>query len=208
MKTLAMSVVLLLAVAVIFSSAGLSFAQMPVQAQEKMAEKAQGNMTKAQENIQEKSQQGMSNNANQTLTSLDNFGVEVSNFVHDAMSQFQEQRQVTVSQIKQCREDMMNAEPSERSQVRQDCRENLNEIRDSYRDVRVLFQGIFKEFRQSIDVLRADAHGQPVSNEDRQSAIDDIVDTAKSRNMQMQKGLNGMDVEEFREKMKSSHRGS
>jgi hypothetical protein len=207
MKTLVISAVLLLAIATVVSPVGLSFAQMPEQAQEKMAEKSQGNMTKAQEKMSEQTQQGMSEKADEVLSNLDNFGVEVSDFVRDAMSQFQEQRQETISQIKQCREDMMEAEPSERSQVRQDCRSSLDEIRESYRDIRGIFQETFLEFRESIEVLRNDVQGEQVSDEDRQAVIDDIRETAKVRHMQMQQGQNGMDVEEFREKMKSAHRG-
>jgi hypothetical protein len=199
MKTLVISAVLLLAVAAVASPVGLSFAQMPEQAQERMAEKAQGNMPEQTSEMSEKS--------DEVLTSLENFGVEVSDFVRDAMSQFQEQRQETISQIKQCREDMMNAEPSERSQVRQDCRSSLDEIRESYREIRGIFQDTFKEFRESVEVLRSDAKGEAVSDEDRQAAIDGIRETAKSRHMEMQQGLGEMDVEEFREKMKSSHRG-
>lgn len=206
MKILVISAVLLLAITVA-SPVGLSFAQMPEQAQERMAEKSQGNMTKSQENMPEQTQQGMSDKADEVLASLDNFGIEVSNFVRDAMSQFQEQRELTIAQIKDCRAQMMEAEPSERSQVRQDCRANLDEIRDSYRDIRTIFQDTFKEFRESIEVLRADAKGEAVSEENRQAAIDDIRETAKSRHMQMQQGLGEMDVEEFREKMKSAHRG-
>jgi len=208
MNILVISGVLLLAISVVSNSAGLSFAQMPEQAQERMAEKSQGNMTKAQENMPDKIQQGMSDKANEVLAGLDNFGVEVSNFVRDAMSQFQEQRQETISTIKQCREDLLNAEPSERSQIRQDCRTNLDEIRESYKDIRVLFHETFKEFRESVKVLRADAHGQSVSDEELQAAIDDIRETAKTKHMQMQQGLNGMDVEEFREKIKTAHRGN
>ena len=198
MKTLVISAVLLLAVAVVTSPIGLSYAQMPEQAQEKMAEKAQEKMSETKKNVPEQ--------ANEVLASLDNFGVEVSDFVRDAMSQFQEQREETISQIKQCREDMMEAEPSERSQVRQDCRTSLDEIRESYRDIRGIFQETFKEFRENIQVLRADARGEQVSDEDRQAAIDDIQETVKSRHMQMQQGQNGMDVEQLREGMKSSHR--
>ena len=200
MKTLVISAVLLLAVVAIASPIGMSFAQMPEQAQEKMAEKAQ-------EHMSEQTQENVPEHTSEVLASLDNFGVEVSDFVHDAMSQFQEQRQETISQIKQCREDMMEAEPSERSQVRQDCRSSLDEIRESYRDIRGIFQDTFKEFRESIEILRDDAQGEQVSDEDRQAAVDDIRETAKSKHLQIQTGQNGMDVEQLREKMKSAHRG-
>ena len=184
MKALGISIVLLLAIAAVASPVGLSYAQMPEQAQQNMPE-----------------------HTDEVLASLDNFGVEVLDFVRDAMSQFQDQRQETISQIKQCREDMVAAEPSERSQVRQDCRSSLDEIRESYRDIRGIFQDTFKEFREGIEVLRADAKGEQVSDEDRQAAIDDIRETAKTRHLEMQQGQNGMDVENLREKMKSAHRG-
>ena len=208
MKTLVISAVLLLAVAAVASPVGLSFAQMPEQAQEKMAEKAQGNMTgQAQEGMPEQAQEGMPEQTNEVLVSLDNFGVEVSDFVRNAMSEFQEQRELTVSQIKQCRADMAAAELSERTQVRQDCRASLDVIRDDFRGIRGIFQETFLEFRDSIEVLRDDAQGEQVSDEDRQAAIDDIRETAKARHLEMQQGQNGIDVEEFREKMKSAHRG-
>ena len=208
MKTLVISAVLLLAIAAVASPFGLSFAQMPEQAQEKMAEKAHGNMTEqAQEKMAEQTSEEMSEQANEVLASLDNFGVEVSGFVRDAMSEFQDQRELTISQIKQCREDMMEAEPSERSQVRQDCRSSLDAIRDDYRDIREIFQETFLEFRESIEVLRDDAQGEQVSDEDKQAAIDVIRESAKARHLQIQTGQNGIDVEELREKMKSAHRG-
>jgi len=191
-KTLVISAVLLLTIAAVASPVGLSFAQIPEQAQEKMAEKAQEEMPEQ---------------ANEVVASLDNFGIEVSEFVRDAMSQFRDQRQETISQIKQCREDMINAEPSERSQVRQDCRTSLDEIRESYREIREIFQDTFKEFRESIEVLRADAKGESVLDDDRQAAIDNIRETAKAKHLQVQTGQSGMDVEELREKMKSAHRG-
>ncbi len=200
MKALVISAVLLFVVAAVASPVGLSFAQMPEQAQEKMAEQAQ-------ENMPEKTQENVPEQTNEVLASLDNFGVEVSDFVRDAMMQFQEQREETISQIKQCREDMMEAEPSDRSQVRQDCRSSLDEIRETYRDIRGIFQETFMEFRDSIEVLRDDAQGKQVSDEDRQTAIDDIRETAKAKHLQIQTGQNGMDVEELREKMKSAHRG-
>jgi len=206
MKSLVISAVMLLVIAAV-AAPGLSFAQMSEQAQERMEEKSQGNMTKTQEHKPEQTQQGMSDKADVVPAELDNFGVEVSNFVHDAMNQFQEQRQETLMQIKQCREDMMNAEPSERSQVRQDCRSSLDEIRESYKETRILFHDTFKEFRESVKVLRADSQGKSVSDEELQEAIDNIRETAKSRHMQMQQGLKGMDVDEFREKMKSAHKG-
>jgi len=199
-KALVISAVLLFVVAAVASPVGLSFAQMPEQAQEKMAEQAQ-------ENMPEKTQENVPEQTNEVLASLDNFGVEVSDFVRDAMMQFQEQREETISQIKQCREDMMEAEPSDRSQVRQDCRSSLDEIRETYRDIRGIFQETFMEFRDSIEVLRDDAQGKQVSDEDRQTAIDDIRETAKAKHLQIQTGQNGMDVEELREKMKSAHRG-
>jgi hypothetical protein len=192
-KLLLFSIVLLLAIGIATSPVGLSYAQMPEQAQQKMEEKVHQNMPE---------------HTSEVPASLDNFGVEVADFVKEAMMQFQDQREETISQIKQCREDMMDADPSERSQVRQDCRASLDEIKDSYRDIRVIFQETFNEYRDSIEVLRADAKGQQVSDSDKQSAMNDIRDNAKSRHLEMQEqNQSGIDVEQSREKMMSVHKG-
>lgn len=191
MKTLGISIVMMLMIGAVASPIGFSYAQMPEQAQQRMPEQTQQNMPE---------------DANQVPTNLENFGVEVSDFVREAMSAFQEQRQETISQIKQCREDTMNADPSERSQIRQDCRASLDEIKESYKEIRGTFQDTFNEYRDSIKVLRADAKGQQVSDSERQAAIDDIRDTAKSRHLEMQ-DQNEMDVEQLRERMMSVHRG-
>lgn len=201
-------IIFLLGLIVISSTLVMSFAQMSEkgedeaseQGQEEMSEKAQGNMTKqSQENTSgEKSEK-----ADEVLASLDNFGQEVSDFVQEAMKEFKNQRQETVAQIQECRQNIMEADPSDRPQVRQDCRDGLDEIRQSYKDIRLLFSETFKEFRDSIKVLRDNASGHHVSDSDLQTAIDDIREHAKSKHMQEQQGKNGMDMQQFREKMKA-----
>jgi len=64
-----------------------------------------------------------------------NLGQQVSNFVHESRILFEEQRKETKDVIAQCREDMQNAEPSERKSVREECKSNLKEIRESYKSL-------------------------------------------------------------------------
>ena len=148
----------------------------------------------------------MPEQAQGVLANLENFGMEVSNFVHDAMASFHDQKLETVAQIKECRANMRDAEPSEREQVRQECRSNLDEIRDSYKEIRSTFHETFKEFRDSISVLRADIKGEHVSDEQRQAAIDDITDSAKEKHQMQGKGNQTTGIDELRQKMMSSHK--
>lgn len=191
MKTLEVSIVFVLIVGIVASPVGFSFAQMPQQAQERMNEQAQ---------------QHMPEQSQETVDNLENFGMEVSNFVHDAMAAFHNQKQETIAQIKECRANLRDAEPSERDQIRQDCRANLDQIRDSYKEIRNTFHDTFKQFRESISVLRADAKGEHVSNDQKQAAMNEIRDSARAKHQQM--GVKGgmmMNVDDLRQKIMSTH---
>lgn len=208
MKTLRISIVLMLMMGAVASPIGFSYAEMSEQAQQNMSEHAKENMSEhTQQNMIQQSQQNMTGQVNAVNDDLENFGTQVSTFVHEAMTQFHDQRQATISQIKQCRENVMNADPSERAQARQDCRENLDEIRNSYKEIRSIFQDTFKEFRDNIKVLRDDAKGHKVSDLAMQDAMKNIQEDAKSKHSKMQKlGQNATDVEHLKERMMSVHK--
>jgi len=224
MKTLVISTVLLLMIGAVVNPIGFSYAEMSEQTQQNMTENTEENMSEhteqnmtenTEQNMMENTEQNMTENTEESMTEqahsvsddLENFGTQVSTFVHDAMSQFQEQRQQTLSQIKQCRENIMNANPSDVAQVREDCRKNLNEIRDSYKEVRATFHDTFKEFRDNIKILQEDAKGHKHSDSDIQDAIKHIQEDAKAKHLKMQKlGQNTTDVEHLKERMKSSHK--
>lgn len=215
MKTLVISTVLLLMIGAVVNPIGFSYAEMSEQTQQNMTENTEENMSEtAEENMTDNMEQNMADNMEQNMTGqasvsddLENFGTQVSAFVHDAMSQFQEQRQQTLSQIKQCREDIMNANPSDVAQVREDCRKNLDEIRDSYKEIRATFHDTFKEFRDNIKILQEDAKGHKHSDLDIQDAIKHIQEDAKAKHLKMQKlGQNATDVEHLKERMKSVHK--
>ncbi|HSB83921.1 MAG TPA: hypothetical protein VLD64_05485 [Nitrosarchaeum sp.] len=207
MKTLVISTVLLLMIGAVVNPIGFSYAEMSEQTQQNMTENNEENMSETTEkNITENTEQNMTGQA-PVSDDFENFGTQVSAFVHDAMSQFQEQRQQTLSQIKQCREDIMNANPSDVAQVREDCRKNLDEIRDSYKEVRATFHDTFKEFRDNIKILQEDAKGHKHSDSDIQDAIKHIQEDAKAKHLKMQKlGQNATDVEHLKERMKSVHK--
>jgi len=101
----------------------------------------------------------------------------------------------------------MNANPSDISQVKKDCRKNLDEIRASYKEIRTTFQDTFKEFRDNVKVLQEDAKGHKHSDSDIQDAIKHIQEDAKAKHLKMQKlGQNATDVEHLKERMKSAHK--
>jgi len=164
-------------------------------------------MSEQEQNMTENAEQNMTDQTNTVPADLENFGTQVSAFVHEAMSQFQEQRQQTLSQIKQCRENIMNADPSEIAQVRKDCRKNLDEIRNSYKEIRGTFHDTFKEFRDNIKVFQADAKGHKISDSDIQNAIKNIQEDVKAKHLKMQKlGQNATDVENLKKRIMSAHK--
>ncbi len=65
---------------------------------------------------------------------------------------------------------MRNALPEDRSQVRNDCRTNLDAIKESYKETRKLFRDTFKEFRESMKILVKEARGHDVSESEKQEA--------------------------------------
>ena len=79
---------------------------------------------------------------------------------------------------------MKNAEPSDRQSVRDECKSNLKEIRDSYRELRTTYQETFKEFRENMRILIQESKGLPVNSAQRDAAISNIEslpDTSEKR---------------------------
>ena len=105
---------------------------------------------------------------------ITNLGQEVSDFVREARAQFSEQKEETKSVIKECRENMKNADPLDRKEVRKQCKDNLKDIRDSYKDLRRVYQETFKEFRDNIKVLIREAKGLPVDETEKNTALTEI----------------------------------
>ncbi len=136
-------------------------------------------------------------NMTTSVNATENIGQQVSAFVHEANDQFKQQRNETISAIKDCREKIRNATPDMRSQVASECHQNLVTIKDKYKDVRQQFQELFKRFRDSIIVLRHEAN--TTSSQDKDDAIkkinDDVARNGLSGLENALKRLKGMGLE-------------
>ena len=130
----------------------------------------------------------------QQSESLDNFGQEVSDFIHEVIPLFKQQRSETISAIKECREMVNKVSVEERPQKRTECRENLDSIKEKYKEKRVLYRDIFKEFGDSLKPLIRNAKGLQVKETERMNAIKEIREDA----MQKQKENTQMTKEERR----------
>lgn len=125
---------------------------------------------------------------------MDNFGQEVSDFIHEVIPLFKQQRNETISAIKECREMVNKVSVEERSQKRAECRENLDAIREKYKEKRVLYRDIFKEFGDALKPLIRNAKGLQVKETERMDAIKEIREDA----MQKQEEKTQMTKEERR----------
>jgi hypothetical protein len=122
----------------------------------------------------------------------DNVGQEVSEFVQNAREQFMAQKEETRAIIDACRDAVRNAAPEERADIRVQCREDLNEVRESYQQLRRTYHDVFKEFREHVRVLVMGDQG--LSDTDIAAAVDainmraqreDLKDRAHELRMQM-----------------------
>ena len=93
-------------------------------------------------------------------------GQEVSAFVHDTQDQFITQKEETKAIIKQCRDILENVAPEERADIKKLCREDLDEVRESYKQLRRTYQDVFEEFRVPVRAI--------MSGDDSVSTIDAI----------------------------------
>ena len=95
---------------------------------------------------------------------VSNLGQEVSNFVHESRDLFEQQGIEMKAVIQDCRDAMSDALPSERQDVRQDCRDNLDAIRDSYKELRKTYKDTFKEFRENMKVFIQESKELPIDD--------------------------------------------
>lgn len=107
-----------------------------------------------------------------------NMGIQVSEFVHNATALFQQQRAENIQTIKDCHKKMDTATPENKTRIMNECRTILKSIKEKYQDARKQFQELFKQFRYGIIILRHDAQGLKISDEDKKKAMKNIDDGA------------------------------
>jgi len=115
-----------------------------------------------------------------STSSIGNIGQYVSEFVHERIAKSKDQRAETINAIKNCREDLRNADNEEdRKEAREDCKEKLKDIREKYKAEREEYRQLSKEFRDSMKILIKEAKGHGVSAEEKEKALKDIVEEIK-----------------------------
>jgi hypothetical protein len=124
--------------------------------------------TKSQTNMPLMNSTGM----NQTMTSSTivpntndtKAAQKVSDFIHQAISDFNQQGIETKQAIADCRDKLQSASPDQISGVRNGyCTTNLSAIKLKYQNERSQYADLIKNYRQSVMVIINDAHGLPVS---------------------------------------------
>jgi hypothetical protein len=119
---------------------------------------------------------GFSNQTNSAVA--ENIGMLVSNFVHNATVLFHQEKTENIQAIKECHQKIQNATSENRTQVIDECHATMNVIREKYQNARTQFQELFKQFRKNIIVLRHQAEGLHVSEQDLSGAIRNINEGA------------------------------
>ncbi|HWP78905.1 MAG TPA: fibronectin type III domain-containing protein [Candidatus Nitrosotenuis sp.] len=86
-------------------------------------------------------------NQTSTPTNKENLGQAISDFVHKRNEIFKKQRDETLKVIRECNDKVRSANATERKQIRDDCREMLQSIKERYKETRKQLQEEFKVFR-------------------------------------------------------------
>ena len=80
----------------------------------------------------------------------------LSRFVSDIKSIYNQQRLETIQIIKDCREQLRNSDPDERSEIRQQCRTQLDELKSQYKDVRKSIRDAILAFKDTYKMSMRD----------------------------------------------------
>jgi len=100
--------------------------------------------------------------------------MQVSTFIHQAVTDFKQQGDATRQVIFDCR-DKIAASPSDVDKIKQDCSLQLNTIKAKYQDERSQYNGLIKQYRASVMVFLSDARGQSVSQTTMANAVEQLA---------------------------------
>jgi len=82
-------------------------------------------------------------------------------FVSDIKSIYKQQRQETIQIIKDCRAELNNSDPNQRSEIRQQCRVQLDELKEQYKEVRKSIRDAIIEFKHTYKMSMRDIAENP-----------------------------------------------
>ena len=78
---------------------------------------------------------------------------KISSIIKEAIILFKQQREKTINAIKECHTNIQNSSPENRQQKQNDCRTNLNEIKEFYKEVRDQIRELIQENRDTVKTL-------------------------------------------------------
>lgn len=129
------------------------------------------------------------NQTNGLPTNVVNLGQAVSDFVHKRNEVLKKQHDETLKVIKDCNEKMRNADPSQRKQVKEDCKAQLKSIKEKYKEARKQFKEEFKQFRETTkSVLNIAKKDKTVDKEDVKEFKTDVK-SFESKTKKLEKDL-------------------
>ncbi|TBR10103.1 MAG: fibronectin type III domain-containing protein [Candidatus Nitrosotenuis sp.] len=86
---------------------------------------------------------------NGSPTDTGNLGHAISDFVHKRNELLKKQRDEVLKVMKDCTEKMRNTNSTQRKQIQEDCKIQLNAIKEKYKDSIKQFKNEFKNFRET-----------------------------------------------------------
>src|SRR3989344_888596 len=129
-------------------------------------------------------------------------GQEVSTFVHATKDQFRAQKEETKAIIKQCRDTLENAAPEERVNIKKLCREDLDEVRESYKQLRRNYQNVFEEFRVHVRAILQDPdNASTIRSLNSLAEQEELKDRIHDLRIQMREDLKA-EVDDLRKQMR------
>lgn len=131
----------------------------------------------------------------------ENFGQAVADFVHKRNELFKQQRDETVKIIRECNDKAQNANHTQRKQIREDCRELLDEIKEKYKDARKQFQQQFKDFRESTKAAIRDAQKAKIIEKHDVKDVKRTIKTLEKETKRAEKLIKS-DIKEFKKDQK------
>lgn len=88
---------------------------------------------------------------------------QISDFIHQAATDFKQQGMETRQAMLDCRDKLQNANPDQISNIKNVCTTNLSAIKVKYQDERNHYHDLIKQYRQSVMVFLNDARGNQMS---------------------------------------------
>ncbi len=115
------------------------------------------------------------NNMNTTVANqTDAFVTQTLTFVDKAISDFAQQKIETVAAIDDCREKEKTASPESLSVTMQECKTNLQSIKDKYQDERNQLSDLIHDYRIGVIVMIKEAKGMTVDPQFKATSLENM----------------------------------